>query len=64
MFNVHDSFVNRPRCGHDDVALLQSHLCCRILVPDCSNHIVGIPSGIHVSIVGCCLLVEECAVDC
>ena len=63
LFDVNDSFVHRPLCGDDDVAVLQSHLRCCVRVRDFSNRSLGIPFGAHDCNVGRWLLVEERSVD-
>jgi hypothetical protein len=63
LFNGHNAFFDCPRCGHDDVTVLQGHLCCYIRVRDCSNRALGISFGIHDPDLGRCLLVEERCVD-
>jgi len=63
LFDVDDSFVNSPRCHDDDIDVLQGHLCCRILVPDCCDQALSIPSFIHDHTVGWSLLMENHTVD-
>jgi len=64
LFDVHHSFLDYPPCYNDDVAVLQRHFCCRILVRDCSNHTLDIPFGVHDPNMGPCLLVDERSLDC
>jgi hypothetical protein len=61
---VHYSFVGYHHCHEGDIAVQQSHLCCRIWVRDCTNRAIGIPFGIQDLNVGKCLLVVEYPIDC
>jgi len=63
LFDVDYSCADSPRCGDDDVTVLQGHLCCRVLVRDCGDRALSIPSCVHDPNVGRSLLVEECPVD-
>ena len=63
-FDINDSFVNSPRGCDDDVMVSESHLRGRILVRDCRDCALGVPSCVHDPNGGRGLLVDKCYVDC
>jgi len=62
-FDIHDSSVDSPPCRDDNIAVPHSHLRCRILVRNCSDHSLGIPPSILDLNVGRGLLVEQHSVN-
>lgn len=62
-FNIHDYSVNSPQSRDDDIVVLLSPLCCRILVRECCECAHCISSCLHYPNVGRGLLVEQHTVD-
>jgi len=62
-FDLNNCFVDSPCCRDDDIAVLDSHLRCCVLVPDCRYCALGIPSWVHDPDVGRSLLVEMHSIE-